>query len=97
MITRRYIDTFGAQAFVNGTLYGILLHSGAADNPAGRYEIILHEMSHIFRIAKEANGANFFHTYCVDDESGVIVAGYAVWREFIADYMAAHITPFFTG
>ncbi len=90
-----YIDTFGAQAFVNGTLYGILLRSGTAENSAEWYDIILHEMSHIFCIAKEANGANFFHSYCIDDENGVIVAGYAVWREFIADYISAHINPFF--
>ncbi len=89
-----YIDTFKAQAFINGTLYGILLRSGAADNPVGWYEIILHEMSHIFCIIHEKDGTNFFYTYCTNDESGAIAARYAIWREFIADYMAAHINPY---
>lgn len=90
-----YIDTFGAQAFVNGALYGILLRSGEANDPPGWYEIVLHEMSHIFCIVHEKGGTNFFRTYCVDSENGAITVGYAVWREFIADYISVRINPFF--
>ena len=53
--------------------------------------VILHEMSHVFCIEKECNGENFYQSYCEDNAGTFTAAGYAVWREFVADYMAAHI------
>lgn len=90
-----YVDTFRAQAFVNGDIYGIIIRQDAAERDENLYAIILHEMSHIFCIVREKGGINFFNTYCIDNENKVFAIGYSIWREFIADYMAAHINPFF--
>ena len=55
--------------------------------------ILLHELAHIFCTRNEIDGDNFFERYCMDDtisreEDGTINAGYAVWRELIAELIA---------
>lgn len=99
-----YMESFTAQAFVNKDVYGILarLDTGIEFSWYDSwYEIILHEMSHIFCVVHEIGGENFFEKYCEDKaedstRNGLICAGYAIWREFIADYIAAQINPFFS-
>ena len=86
-----YMQSFLAQAFCNGGTYGILV-SLRSEAPMEQWPaVILHEMSHIFCIEKECNGENFYQSYCGDNAGSFTAAGYAVWREFVADYMAAHI------
>lgn len=95
-----YMESFTAQAFVNKNVYGILIRLDTGVNPNAWYQIVLHEMSHIFCLVHEIGGEDFFEKYCVNKtentmENGMICAGYAIWREFIADYIAVQINPFF--
>ena len=87
---------FHASAFV-GTgdgADGILLRTDIARHPAELKHILLHELAHIFCTRNEIDGDNFFERYCMDDtlsseEDGAINAGYAVWRELIAELIAS--------
>ena len=72
---------------------GILLRTDIARHPAVLKHILLHELAHIFCTRNEIDGDNFFERYCMDDtisreEDGTINAGYAVWRELIAELIA---------
>ena len=61
------------------------------------FRIFLHEISHIYCIVNEIGGENFFDKYCRVEQGidlGVINAGYAVWREAIADIMAHLVDPY---
>lgn len=92
-----YMESFAAQAFVDGDVYGILVSLDADIEPNEWYNIILHEMSHIFCITHEISGDGFFRKYCEkrDLEGDRFTgAGYAVWREYVADYMTAGVAPF---
>jgi len=94
-----YMGSFVAQAFINGDVYGILCSLDADVEPNYWYEVILHEMTHIYCTTHETKGGNFFEKYCLDEEgvaelNGAMGAGYAVWREFIADYWGAEFAPF---
>lgn len=87
---------FRASAFVgknNGGLDGILLRTDIDYSPAGLHHVLLHELAHIFCIHHELDGESFYDKYCVDyastrEEDGMINAGYAVWREMIAEVIA---------
>ena len=96
-----YMDSFVAQAFINGDVYGILCSLDADINPNCWYETILHEMTHIYCTTHESGGEKFFEKYCVDENGenpdGTMGAGYAVWREFIAYYWGAELSPFSTS
>lgn len=91
---------FTAQAFTNTDdgIYGILICLDAEQPTSGWYQIILHEMSHIFCITREIGQDNFTAKYLesVNKKSlkdGCMHIGYAVWREFIADYIAYQLNP----
>lgn len=92
---QRTLFDFHASAFV-GTgdgADGILLRTDIARHPAELKHILLHELAHIFCTRNEIDGDNFFERYCMDDtisreEDGTINAGYAVWRELIAELIA---------
>lgn len=95
-----YMESFSAQAFVNDGMYGILIRLDAPEKPNTWYQIVLHEMGHIFSLVHEIDGENFYEKYCAGEtdaliEKGMICAGYGIWREFIADYIASQINPFF--
>lgn len=93
-------DYFAAQAMTNvpENICGILICLDTPDEGEIWYQIILHEMSHIFCITNELDGENF-QDKCTKEKTGGDVhyyfstVGYAVWREFIADYIAIPITP----
>ena len=60
------------------------------------FHTLLHELSHIFCIHNEIEGGHFFDRYCMGErsiEDGTINAGYAIWREIIAEVMAKEISP----
>lgn len=89
-----YMESFAAQAFVNKNIYGIMVRMDMTIHPDEWYQIILHEMSHIFCIVKEFNGKNFYSDYYAKLEANTfeksyVGVGYAIWREFIAEYFAA--------
>lgn len=53
----------------------------------------LHEISHLFCTRNEIESGDFFDRYCMGsgEEDGYYNAGYAVWREAVADIMADSI------
>lgn len=95
-----YMNSFAAQAFINHDTYGILCSLDTDVDPNSWHETILHEMVHIYCTTHESNGDNFFDKYCVNKKNnfkdGTMGAGYEVWREFIAYYWGAELTPFST-
>lgn len=54
------------------------------------FRTLLHEISHIFCTVNEIEGGGFYDKYCQGSgvENGFINAGYAIWREAIADITA---------
>ena len=91
-----YFD-FHAAAFVGegeNSVDGILLRTDVERSPATLYHILLHELAHIFCTHNELGGDNFYKRCCMDDtlsseEDGAINAGYAIWRELIAELIAS--------
>lgn len=72
---------------------GILIRIDVETDEREMYEVMLHELAHIYCVHNELDGKNFYEEYCEDyaeDKAtdGQINAGYAVWREFIADMLA---------
>lgn len=88
-----YFETFAAQAFVSDTQYGVLIRSDIDVTLGEVLRIFLHEISHLFCIKNEVTGGHFFDQYCMRSgiEDGMMNAGYAIWREVIADIMADSI------
>lgn len=84
-----YFESITASAFV-GEKYGIMIRSDLKWSSYEYFRTFLHEISHIFCTVNEIEGGGFYNKYCcgsgVDD--GVINAGYAIWREAIADITA---------
>ena len=91
-----YFD-FHASAFIGegeNSVDGILLRTDVGRSPTTLYHILLHELAHIFCTRNELGGDNFYKRYCMYDtlsseEDGAINAGYAVWRELIAELIAS--------
>lgn len=91
-----YFD-FHASAFIDvgeNSVDGVLLRTDLERAPAALYHILLHELAHIFCTRNELGGDNFYKRYCMDntlssEEDGAINAGYAVWRELIAELIAS--------
>lgn len=88
-----YFESIAAQAFVDGQQNGILFRSDIDFPDSEVFYIFLHEISHLFCTRNEINGDNFFQKYCMGsgEEDGMINAGYAIWREAIADIMASSV------
>ena len=80
-----YFD-FHASAFIGegkNSVDGILLCTDIERTPAMLYHTLLHELG----------GDSFYKRYCMDstlsrEEDGAINAGYAIWRELIAEVIA---------
>ena len=72
---------------------GILLRTDIERTPATLYHILLHELAHVFCAHNELCGDSFYKRYCMDstlshEEDGAVNAGYAIWRELIAEVIA---------
>lgn len=89
-LTDGYFDEIAAQAFVDGKNYGVLICEDIDFTLGGVLQTFLHEVSHIFCTANEIPGGQFFDKYCMGSgvKYGAINAGYAIWREAVADIMA---------
>ena len=89
----RYFESFAAQAFVGEKYYGILIRTDIPYTPTYLFKIIMHEIAHIFCIIKEFGGKNFYDRFCGEnsEKDGLICAGYAIWRELIADILSEAI------
>ena len=90
-----YFD-FRASSFIgmdNGGKDGILLRTDIPYHPVELLHIFLHELAHIYCAHHELDGKSFYDEYCegyaqTNEEDGMINAGYAVWRECIAEIIA---------
>ena len=90
-----YFD-FRASSFIgmdNGGKDGILLRTDIPYHPVELLHIFLHELAHIYCVHHELDGNSFYDEYCEgyaqsNEEDGMISAGYAVWRECIAEIIA---------
>lgn len=91
--TPGYFETFCAQAFVNETQYGVLIREDIDFSIDDLLLMFLHELAHLYCTKNEIEGGNFFDKYCTGSgiEDGMMNAGYAIWREAIADIMADSI------
>lgn len=94
-------DPFSAQTFTNMEegIYGVLICLDTDCDPDEWYQIILHELSHIFCIAHEIDGESFQYKYSKSNlgdgpEYWHIHIGYQLWCEFIANYIADQLNPF---
>lgn len=99
-----FFGNAGASAFIGDGFDGILCNEQFCGEIEGEelYLVFLHELSHIFCCHNEINGGNFYRKYCCNNgddtyTDGIINAGYAVWREFIADVMADCVYECNTG
>ena len=95
MFVPGYIETIRAEAFVTGDRQGILARTDLEDVNGYQWRhLILHELSHIFCTRNELESKErFYKKYCEDFtdneiEDGYINAGYTIWKEFIAEFMA---------
>ena len=90
-----YFD-FRASAFIGkntGDGDGFLLRTDIDYAPGELNHGLLHELAHIFCAHNELGGRSFYDEYCEGyapnaEEDGFINAGYAVWRECIAEIIA---------
>ena len=93
-----YFD-FRASSFIgmdNGGKDGVLLRTDIPYHPVELLHIFLHELAHIYCAHHELDGKSFYDEYCMDyaptkQEDGIINAGYAVWRECIAEIIAIEL------
>lgn len=95
-----YFETFLGYAIYSAKVDGILIRSDVESSDDELLCVILHELAHIFCSHNEIPGGQFFSRYCdtgTDDKfaDGTINAGYAIWREFIADLVMANVNPYF--
>lgn len=88
-----YFESFGAQAFVNDSEYGVLIREDIDFTLGEILQMFLHEISHLYCAKNEIEGGGFFDKYCMGSgpEDGMMNAGYAIWREAVADIMADSI------
>lgn len=88
-----YFGSVAAEAFLNDTEYGILVLEDLSFSPREMIKIFLHELSHLYCSRNEIPDGNFFDKYCMGSgpEDGMMNAGYAIWREAVADIMADSI------
>ena len=88
-----YFESFGAQAFLNEDEYGVLIREDIDFTLDDLIRMFLHEISHLYCSRNEVDGGNFFDKYCMGSGvgDGMMNAGYAIWREAVADILADSI------
>ena len=88
-----YFESFGASAFLNAKEYGVLIREDIDFTLGEILQMFLHEISHLYCSRNEIEGGNFFDKYCMGSgvEDGMMNAGYAIWREAVADILADSI------
>lgn len=93
-----YFASVGAQAFVSDSEYGVLINERIDFTLPEVFRTFLHEISHIYCTRNEIKGGNFFDKYCMGSgpEDGMMNAGYAIWREAVADIMADSVISDYT-
>lgn len=97
-----YFESFLGYAFYSDEHDGIMLRSDVEMPEEYLIAVILHELAHIFCSHNEIPGGLFYSRYCDVEtenkiENGTMCAGYAIWREFIADMVMTTVNPFYQG
>lgn len=91
-----YLD-MQASAFVEGDKAGILINTSAPFSFFEWVHDLTHELAHIYAAQNEYSGRSFYNEHCCNTDlsvsEDVVYIGYAVWREFIAEYITAFTTP----
>ena len=90
-----YFD-FRVASFIgidNGGIDGILLRTDISYRPVELLHILLHALAHIYYVRNELEGKNYPNEYRIghaatSGEAEFIHAGYAIWRECIAEIIA---------
>lgn len=92
-----YCEDMQASAFVDGDKAGILINTSVPFSFFDWVRDLAHELAHIYAVQNEYEGRSFYDEHCdggnIPVGEDVVYIGYAVWREFIADYIAAFTTP----
>ena len=89
-----YYRQIKGEALVTPDRYGIILRTDIEDKGLYWRHLVFHEISHIFCSTHELkDGNSFYKRYCADDTgdsvlNGIVCGGYAIWREFVADFLA---------
>ena len=94
-----YFEDVAAQAFAGEDYYGVLIREDVDFTLGEVLQMFLHEISHLYCTQNEIPGGHFFDKYCMGSgiKDGMINAGYAIWREAIADIMADSINHGHSG
>lgn len=95
-----YFESIAAQAFVNETEYGVLVREDIDFTLDNLLWTFLHEISHLYCTRNELDGKElFFDKYCTGSgtEDGIMNAGYAIWREAVADIMTDSMVSEYTS
>lgn len=93
MLEPGYYRSIRAEAFVSSDRKGMILRTDTGEHDLAWRHLVLHELCHIYAVTHELDGANFYKKYCIDYaegeiQDGIINAGYAIWREFVAEFFA---------
>ena len=94
MFKRGYYKQIKGEALVTPGRYGIILRTDIEDKGLYWRHLVFHEISHIFCSTHELkDGSSFYKRYCADEAggsalNGEVCSGYAIWREFAADFLA---------
>lgn len=84
-----YFKYSGASAYIGDEFDGIMIQIIDGDTYEGNLICYIHESSHIYCCHNEIGGEIFFDKYCMGsgEDDGYMNAGYAIWRETIANIM----------
>lgn len=97
---REKYENMAAEAFVSELYSGVMIRADLAFPEADLLQIFAHEIAHIYCTRNEIDGGDFYGRFCDDPYhpvygenidkrmNGYINAGYAVWREAIADIIS---------
>lgn len=97
---REKYENMAAEAFVREQYNGVMIRSDLPFPEIELIQIFTHEIAHIYCTRNEIDGGNFYDRFCnnpnhpiygenIDSQmNGYISAGYAVWREAIADIIS---------
>lgn len=85
-----------ASAFTGKDFDGIMIKRDFSVGQSELFSIVLHELSHIWCTHNEIPTGDFYDRYCKNNTEnvlldGVINAGYAVWKEFVAIYLSTNV------
>ena len=89
-----YYKKIKGEALVTPDRYGIVLRTDIEETGLEWRHIVFHEISHVFCSTHELeDGGSFYKRYCEKDSDNrlndiFMYEGYAIWREFIADFVA---------